>query len=154
MSEDLKSEQQLASMLVPLTDSLLLVPGTVIAEIIGWQQPEPVEGKPDWYLGEVSWRGLKLPLVSFERAGNGTMKERAEETRLAIVNGISGKSELPFYALIIQGIPRTLRLSGRDVTASEQSAASEIIKMHVKASGATAAIPDLDKLEDLLTVNQ
>ena len=144
--------RQLSAMLIPTMDDVLLIPGTVVAEIISWQDPDSRETeKPDWYFGDISWRGLKVPAVSFEGANNNPVKQRGIETRWAVMNGISGNDQLPFYALAVQGIPRTLKLHMSDVIEVKLPESSELIKYKVKASGVAALIPDLDKLEELLS---
>ncbi len=148
MSEDTR---QLATMLVPVSNDLLLVPGTMVAEIINWQDVVPEGSKPDWYLGSISWRGLNIPVVSFERANAEVMNEQQVETRLAVINCIGGNKDLPFYAIPVQGIPRTLKLGAADISAAKTSRnKNSFVKQAVKASGASASIPDFEKLEDIL----
>ena len=143
--------RQLAAMLVPITGEALLVPGTVIAEMIPYREPDQVEGKPDWFLGEVTWRDEKVPVISFELARNGEYQPRTTETRIAVINGVSGDSTLPFYAMPVEGIPRSIKLEPDDIVQlKDKKHTADVIKMWVKASGVEAVIPDFDKLEEKL----
>src|ERR1039457_3333395 len=56
------------SLLIPLADARLLVPRACVAEVVGYQNPAPMDGAPPWYLGLVNWNARSVPLVSFECA--------------------------------------------------------------------------------------
>ncbi|HBZ98965.1 MAG TPA: chemotaxis protein, partial [Pseudomonas sp.] len=53
-------------LLMPLADRMLLVPNVAVAELIPYRAPQAVQGMPAWFLGQVQWRDLSLPLLSFE----------------------------------------------------------------------------------------
>ena len=143
--------RQLAAMLVPVTGETLLVPGTVVAEMIPYRDPVPVEGKPEWFLGEVTWRDETVPVVSFELVRNGERQPRTSETRIAVINGVSDDGKLPFYAMLVEGIPRSIKLDSDDIVQlKDKKHIADVITMWVKASGVEAVIPDLDKLEEKL----
>ena len=59
---------EIYSLLIPLADARLLVPRACVAEVIGYQNPSPMERAPPWYLGLLNWNARSLPLVSFELA--------------------------------------------------------------------------------------
>ena len=148
MAEDTR---QLAAMLVPVKEDVLLVPGAAIAEMIPYRDPTPVKGKPEWFLGEVQWRDETVPVISFEGVRSGELHCRTAETRLAVVNGVSDDGKLPFYAIPVEGIPRSVKLESDDIVLlKDKKNGSDAIKMWVKASGAEAVIPNLDKLEEKL----
>src|SRR5688500_4090624 len=46
--------------LIQVTGARLLMPNAAIAEVLSYADPEPVEGTPDWLLGQVRWRGWQL----------------------------------------------------------------------------------------------
>src|SRR5690606_466660 len=69
VSQDTPSS--LTGLLVPLADRTLLLPNVAVAELVPYRAPRTAEGAPSWFLGQVAWRGLSLPLLSFEAASNG-----------------------------------------------------------------------------------
>ena len=98
-------------LLLPLTDRTLLLPSVALAELINQRPVEPRPGMPDWYLGEIVWRGLRLPLLSFETASSGTLPAAPDSgARVAVINAIGGRPHLKFFALLVQGIPRPCKL--------------------------------------------
>ncbi|WP_281645287.1 chemotaxis protein CheW [Parendozoicomonas sp. Alg238-R29] len=146
-----ENTQQIAAMLVSVSDDVLLVPGAVVAEMIPYQAPNPVQGKPEWFLGEILWRDETVPVVSFELAGNKTLQKPTTETRLAILNGVSRNSDLPFYAIPVEGIPRSVKVEAGDVMPLKtKNNSADVVSMGVSAAGSEAIIPDLDKLEEKL----
>ena len=44
-------------MIVPTEQETLLLPTSVMAEVIDFQQPRPTESAPPWLLGQVEWEG-------------------------------------------------------------------------------------------------
>ena len=55
----------LTGLLVPLADRTLLLPNVAVAELIPYRAPQVSEGMPEWFLGQIAWRDLRLPLLSF-----------------------------------------------------------------------------------------
>ncbi len=56
---------EVATLLIPMHGKQWVVPNVTVAEVIPFVEPEAEEG-PSWYLGRFSWRGLSVPVVSFE----------------------------------------------------------------------------------------
>lgn len=138
--------EQIASLLIPMVGRPVLLPNVAVAEIVPWQQPEPVEGKPQWILGEVVWRGVKIPVLSLELMNDPELEDAAYGNRLAVLNGV-GHSKRDFYAISVQGIPRLVRVFP-DELGNEQDATEErAYDMHVQVSGERAVIPDLAAVE-------
>lgn len=57
----------LTGLLLPLSDRTLLLPNVAVAELIAYRNPQVAAGLPQWYLGQVAWRDLRLPLLSSRR---------------------------------------------------------------------------------------
>ena len=56
------SVSSLTALLVPLADRTLLLPNVAVAELIPYRPPHVTPGLPSWFLGQVAWRDLQLPL--------------------------------------------------------------------------------------------
>ncbi len=140
-----------ASLLLPLDQQLALLPNAAVAEIVSYQEPTPVDGGPDWLLGLVSWRGLSLPLVSLEVMLGGTPPNAADRTRIAVMNSVTGSSDVQFYAIVLRGIPRLVRGTQESVSPGPDSeVAGKGVLCHTLVNGEPAMIPDLDAVESLL----
>lgn len=140
---------ELASLLLPIQGGTLLLPNEAVAEVISHAEVNPIAGAPAWMQGTIDWRGLALPLVSYERL-NG-MPARAENAvlRVAVINGIGGDQRLPFFGLITSGIPRPIRLQKDELTlrAGRKGAADVML---VTSRDVDAVIPNLLLIEKML----
>ena len=101
ISQDAES---LTGLLMPLADRMLLVPNVAVAELIPYRAPQAVQGMPAWFLGQVQWRDLSLPLLSFEAASSGEPQPVGSTARVAVLNAVGGRDHVKFIALLVQGI--------------------------------------------------
>lgn len=137
----------LTGLLLPLADRTLILPNVAVAELIDYQPGTFDLDSPPWYLGQVNWRDRQIPLLSFESACGGKTVI-AERARIVILNTLSGRANLRFIALLVQGIPRSCKLDSQlsyvdvPLCALEQAA--------VQVVDQVAKIPDLLALEALL----
>ncbi len=141
------SVSSLTGLVVPLADRTLLLPNVAVAELIPYRAPPALAGMPDWFLGQVAWRDLSLPLLSFEAASGGTAVA-GDGARIAILNALGGRANVKFIALLVQGIPRSLRVTEDLPRTDVPLAALELAA--VKVDDAVLRIPDLEGLEQLL----
>ncbi|MES2818835.1 MAG: chemotaxis protein CheW [Pseudomonadota bacterium] len=142
------SPASLTGLLVPLADRTLLLPNVVVAELIPYRTPQVTAGMPVWFLGQVAWRDLRLPLLSFEAASSGEPLAANAGARVAVINAAGGRPHVKFMALLVQGIPRSLKVGAELVRADAPLAPLEL--QAVNLDGELLKIPDLVGLEQLL----
>ena len=97
--------------------------------------------------GQVAWRDLVLPLLSFEAASGGEAQVRPG-ARVAVLNALGGRPQVKFIALLVQGIPRSLKVDEQLPRADAPLAPLELEA--VKLGDTLAKIPDLLGLEQKL----
>lgn len=141
------SVASLTGLLLPLTDRTLLLPNTAVAELIPYRGVQSNPELPAWLVGLVAWRDLRLPLLSFEAAAGGTLKLGATP-RIAVINAIGGRPQVKFIALLLQGIPRSLKVDSGLPRADAPLAPLELAA--VDLGDGIARIPDLEGLEQKL----
>lgn len=137
----------LTGLLLPLADRNLILPNVAVAELIDYQPGAFDLDSPPWYLGLVTWRDRKIPLLSFESAcGNKTVI--GDRARIVVLNALGGRAHLKFLALLVQGIPRSYKLDSQlsyvDVPLCSLEHAA------VQVAEQVAKVPDLLALEELL----
>lgn len=142
--------QDIPCMLLNVEGKSLLLPGVVVAEIIGSAETEPVADAPDWLLGFIEWRKQRVPVVSFERLNGEVMYESVR--RVAVLNNTGvDRERVPFLAIPIKRIPQLLRVQAddlRDISDSPLQAAE--LACAVDMQGQTVSIPDVGALERAL----
>jgi chemosensory pili system protein ChpC len=103
--------REVRCVLIPAGSLRLLLPNSLIAEVIAQPAVESVGGKLKWVLGTIQWRGQQVPLVSFTRLVGAGDRDATLSIRVAVLRTVGGDPRLPFFALITQGFPRLTTLN-------------------------------------------
>ena len=140
---------EVASLIIPLEKYNLLVPNASVAEIVPHVDTEKTEDSPEWVAGNIVWRNLSLPCISYEKLIGQLEGNIAEGDRIAIFNTVSDSFGKRFYGMSISGIPRLARVIETEIV-EEEAEKSVFEKMHVKVNGEACIIPDLEAIEKLL----
>lgn len=146
------NSQVLPCVMIPMTDRQLLLPNVSIAEVVDYVGTEPRANAPAWLLGELNWRGLNLPIISYDAAnGNEAIVPGGNRGRIAVLNTIGpNHTQLPFLALVTQGIPSQARLAEEQLRVIDGDTGPADL-MKVEVDGDQAYIPNLEYLEALAT---
>ncbi|MCF7201008.1 chemotaxis protein CheW [Pseudomonas oligotrophica] len=150
MTQSVVSTEAPASLnclLVPLADRHLLIPNVLVAELIAYRTPQTAPGLPSWLLGQVQWRDLTLPLLCFEAATGGEPRI-GPGARVVVLNALGGREHVQFIALLVQGIPRSLKVDAGLPRSEVPLGPLELDA--VDLGDAQARIPDLVALEQKL----
>jgi len=136
---------------ISLSNEALLLPNAAVAEVIGYVEPEPLDGAPDWFLGRIAWRERLVPLIALEHAtaSQDEVGKGPKGNRIAILNTLNGNQELPYIAIISQGIPSLNVVRNEDIASVEvlpatRSSIAEIVELN----GEQRIILDIDDLEN------
>ncbi len=146
-----KQSSVVRTQLIPLADINLLLPNTCIAEVIDLGELNPVNKAPEWFLGMMDWRGVRIPVMSFESANGISSIAPTRNSRVAVLNGISGDKNLPFYGVLSQGIPKLLALEKSAIeTIKKPTHKLPLASEQTQLADVSAVIPDQPKIEKLL----
>lgn len=140
---------ELPTFVVPLQKSNILVPNATVAEIIPYEPLQRVQGTADWFLGFLAWRGVQVPVVSFEML----TVERASfslvsvsSASLVVIRAPRMTGDVQYIALVSQALPRLVRVKSSELTESgEKVELTELMK--VRYADEVLAIPNLDYIE-------
>ncbi len=145
------TSKELRGILLPVGSHNLLLPNAAVAELIGYQEPEAEADRPDWWLGRIEWRGMRIPVISLEQAMGRDAPKRSQRVRIAVVNSLNGNPELPYIGLLTIGISRLARVSVVNLELDPGGAVdTPLVLESVKLGEQLAWIPDLDQLEQLV----
>jgi len=142
--------QILACVLIPVQDQLLLLPNVSIAEIVDLTDTPDKASSKTGILGRFHWRGMDLPIVSYESANGGEVPETGSgRGRILVLNSIGDSHDkLPFIALATQGIPRQAKIEETQLKPRKDNTGPADV-MAVDYDGEAAVIPNLEYLEKL-----
>lgn len=144
----LSKEAEINSLLLPLLDRQLLLPAVTIAEMIPFQAPQKDDDSfPDWYLGDIGWRQLRIPVVSYEVMSGDRMPPSGLSCRIAVLNNTGVSERLSFVGLLTQGIPRLSRVGADEVHEVKDAATKTFDLMHVTHAGEQLIIPDVSAMQ-------
>ena len=142
-----KTLQEVASLLIPMQDHMLLVPNVTVAEIVPPSQVTHVDGAPNWYLGNAVWREQTIPVLSYEVMNGDAKASPNPRSRFAVFNTTGLHESLPFIAVVTQGLPRLARVNEEEISQREDMDNKPFELMHVTWAGEEAVIPDVTAIE-------
>lgn len=145
------NNQVLSCVLIPVANRQLLLPNVAVAEIVDYADPQAApKGSPDWLVGHMIWRGLNLPLISYDAANGGrALTPESNRGRIAVLNAISERrQQVPFVAIVTQGIPRLVKVD-ESLVREIQLETGPADRMGVELEGQELYIPNLEYLEKL-----
>lgn len=149
-TEIAQQDSKIASLLIPLYEKQLVLPNVTVAEIIPYRQPKPLSAHTPWLMGQMEWRNTFVPVVAYEVLNGGGLPPVSANSRLAVINGCGSNDRLPFYAILIQGIPRLMHISEKDIVEVDAMHKGGYDQCAVTLSGEQAMIPSLDMIEQEL----
>lgn len=145
-----ESQSVISSLYLPVSEKNLLLPNVCVAEVVDYQEPSKQEDAPDYYLGKVKWRGIDVPVVSYEIANGAKSARKSANARIAVVNAIGDHSpKLPFFAIVTRGIPRLVKITEDAIKISRKKKGPADAAL-VRIDGEDATIPKIDYLESLV----
>ena len=145
------AELKVRCLSLPLHNMTLLVPNTVVAEVLDYKEAESAGHMPPWLLGIVSWRGRNVPVLSFEKLLGQEQAFRSEETRYVVCNTLNGNPHIPFIALQVEGIPHLSMVSNEMLeTDSDISQSEPAVQAYLRLDGEGVMVPNIDVIEKML----
>jgi len=143
---------ELYSLLVPLSGDRLIVPRACVAEVVRFSAPEQEEGAHAWMLGNVSWNGRNLPVISFEGALGNDVPVATGRTRVVVFHASTGELRTGYFGILTQGFPQLVRVN-KDVLKLEAKDGwpeEAPVLCRVRMINEFPLIPDLERLEAML----
>ena len=148
-----KNKRLLKSIILTLRNELVVVPNAAVAEIISVQNVKGVEDAPGWMLGKTTWRGVELPVVSFEAAGGDDVQAVNINTQIAVLYSANTDEDkqYSYIGLAMHGVPHVSQFS-RDQIKTDPDVSDDhpMVAQRVRINGAAASILDIVAVDDML----
>ncbi len=143
------SDSGLKCLLLPLQTGTLLLPNSVVAEIVPAQRHHRAGGvQPHWCVGRIEWRGMSVPLISLESLHDGQAREFPNKTSFVVLHRLQESADADdYYAVCIDGIPHFQFLDETLLESLDSDPGNPYVAHEARLDGATVLIPDLDALE-------
>jgi chemosensory pili system protein ChpC len=142
-------QDSIRTLIIPMQGRNLLLPNVAVAEVVPYMRPRAVADAPEWLLGTISWRGLTIPLVSYDGLYGAGVQTGVGQARIAVLNTVHPDSGLKFYALVTAGIPQLKRVN-TDLLQEVPAEDATGVLSQVQIGEIQAVIPDLSALESMV----
>ncbi len=146
------SAKKIKCVLLTLRTENVVVPNTALAEVVSLRDVDKVDNAPQWLLGKMHWRGVDIPLVSFEAAAEGAgAAMRANQAAVIHLISADGKAVYPYVGLSISGLPHISDFSKEQITIDAYERKDHpMVAQRIILNGAAASILDIDSIASLL----
>ena len=105
------ASKEIRTLIAAISGGTVLLPGSVVAEVIDFSSPKPYQDAPIWLLGEVGWSDWSVPVVSFARLAGTSDKEVPDKrSRILVVKSLAESSSAPYLGILISGVPRMAKV--------------------------------------------
>lgn len=148
-----KQKNDVYSFLIPMQEDHLLVPNSLVAEIVPFMNVtlfDGIEASNDWNIGKVVWRNQSIPVIALERIQGQQDLGEVRRARIAIVYTLQGNQQVPHVALLVRGVPRLVPVTEDNSQLLESQPSEDAVAAWVQVEGKKAQIPDLKVLEQMV----
>lgn len=141
------ADNEIRTILAPLTDSYVMLPNSAVGEILTYTSPEPFKQGPPWLLGEMAWRGWQVPVINYERLLDpGSVTTLTAKSRILIIKTLGESTQVNYIGLVIQGLPRLKKVSESTLVEEQIDELPDTVFSKVAIDGLQAVIPELGDL--------
>lgn len=148
-----KDTQLIKCVIFTLRKENVIVPNALVADIISVKDVQTTEHTPEWYLGFLNWRGVDVPLLSFESAaGHGVAKVNLN-TQAVVLYGVGQggvADENAYLALVMSGVPHVSDFSREQIKSDDAEIDGHpMVAQKVRINGARVSILDVDAMVEM-----
>ena len=132
----------------------VIVPNSLVAEIISVKEINESKNSPAWFLGNMNWRGEDVPLLSFESAGGEDIPKVNLNTQAVVLYAV-GKGgdvvENPYIGLVMSGVPHVSRFTREQITTDIDAQEDHpMVAQKVRINGARVSVLDVDAMVEMV----
>lgn len=141
------TDKEIRTLLAPLTNIYVMLPNSVIGEILTFTSPQPFKQGPPWLLGEIAWHGWQVPVINYERMLRNTSEMKiTSKSRILIVKTLSESTQVNYLGLLIQGLPRLKKVTVDTLVEKQTNDLPNSVFSEVAIDDLQAVIPDIGDL--------
>ena len=142
-------QQKASCMLLGISDRHMLVPRTMIAEVVRYSfinfRKDEIRG-----VSSFEWRGCQVPHLESNVVGSKQDAEIDDEARMVIFYGLKDSQKMPFYGLTVTRGPQLVQVGDEDLEEIETDSLHPGELMQVRLKDIEAFIPKVDHIENSL----
>jgi chemosensory pili system protein ChpC len=144
----------LRCLLISVQSGQLILPNSLVAEVLPFATPLRIEDAPPWVVGTMLWRNLTTPLVSLGQLIFRVTPEADLNSRIIFVNALGADSQLPHFGILGTSAPRPLNVQRHELQPDPEIPTSDQgrpgVLSWVRYQEQPVVVPDLDAIEAVL----
>jgi chemosensory pili system protein ChpC len=139
-------------MVAPAESETLLLPTGVMAEVVDFQNPSPLDASPPWLLGQIEWENRQVPVFSFSALINGSdVGKISAKSKILIIKSLADSVRVPYLGILLSDLPRMVNIQEKDLVQTGDEKKSLGVFSRITLEEQSAIVPDLDRLTHLVT---
>ena len=150
-----KGTQSIKCVILTLRNNNVIVPDALVAEIISVKDIETSVNRPKWYLGDMKWRSVSVPLLSFETAAGTEVTKVNLNTQAVVLYAVAKDGEvskIPYIGLVMSGVPHVSTFSREQFKIDTEALEDHpMVAQHVRIDGASVCILDIDAMVNMVS---
>jgi chemosensory pili system protein ChpC len=141
------ADKEIRTFIAPLIDGFMMLPNSVVAEVLAFERPEPFKQAPAWLLGELGWHGWQVPVICFEQmVEKNSRTSVTPKARILIIKTLGESTQVNFIGLVIQGLPKLKKVTASSLVEKQTDNLPEILFSKVSIDDLVAVVPELGNL--------
>ncbi len=150
-----KDTQSIKCVILTLRNNNVIVPEALVAEIISVKDIETSVNRPQWYLGDMKWQSVSVPLLSFETAAGTEVTKVNLNTQAVVLYAVAKDGEvskIPYIGLVMSGVPHVSTFSREQFKIDSEALEDHpMVAQHVRINGASVSILDIDAMVNMVS---
>ena len=143
--------ESLRSIVIAFEGGKLLLPSSLVVEVLPSARPLRMENAPPWVVGSILWKSLTTPIISLERLIFRTSPDLAIHSRIVMINALGADPKLRNFGLLALEPPQQIDLQRTDIERLETDEPPlPGVACRVRMNKRQALIPDLSAVESVL----
>jgi len=141
------NNQDIRTILAPLTEGHVLIPGATVVEVQNFTWPTPLKKAPAWVLGELVWNGWQVPVIRYDQLiGVNNSKTITSKARIIIIKTLGESTLVNYIGLVIQGLPTLKKVTADSLIEKKTTELHAAVFSEISIDNLHAVIPELGAL--------
>jgi chemosensory pili system protein ChpC len=150
----MSNKELIKCVILTLRKENVIVPNELVAEIVSVKDIETNNNAADWFLGNMSWRGSCVPLLSFEAAGGEEITSVNLNTQAVILYAVGAgekAEDYPYLGLVMSGVPHVSHFSREQIKREDEwESENPMVAQRIRINGASVSILDIDAMIEMV----
>lgn len=147
MAEQKAAPSSLNALLFPMKQGLLVSPDVTVAEIVDYQKARSVKTDCDWLLGDIEWRNIQVPVISFDKLIGEKELQIARAAKIVVMHTLSQRQAFKFWAFVVHDSPTMQTISEEVLIQNQAQQLPDEVIMQADLLGEHILLPNITLIE-------